>query len=154
MSFAATLWSGKGFHTHEIEPVYRSRVFVVFTVGQPVWGAANTAVKFSILHLYLVVFQDIRFRRTCYVMMAISICYLISVLLETFLICKPVQYNWNKKIHGTCSTKAKETYLAAGIINLVIDIFIVVMPMPVLFRLSIPIGKKVGLIAVFGVGGV
>jgi hypothetical protein len=148
----ATVWTGKGFHTHDINPAYRSRVFIAFTAGQLFWGAANTSVKFSILHLYLVIFQDIRFRRACYVLFFIATCYFISVFLETFLLCKPVEYNWNKKIHGHCDHMAKETYLAAGIINLVCDAFIIAMPLPVLFGLTLPRGKKVGLIAIFGVG--
>jgi hypothetical protein len=81
-------------------------------------------------------------------------CYFLSVLLETFLVCKPAEYNWNKKIRGTCSPHAKETYLTAGILNLLVDIIVVAMPMPMLLRLTMPTGKKVGLIAVFSVGGV
>jgi hypothetical protein len=86
--------------------------------------------------------------------MGLSVVYFISVFLETFLICKPVEYNWNKTIQGTCDRKALETYLAAGIINLLIDIFIVAMPTPMLFRLPMPTGKKIGLVAIFSVGGV
>ncbi|KAF2197696.1 hypothetical protein GQ43DRAFT_380392 [Delitschia confertaspora ATCC 74209] len=154
IAITSTVWSGKGFHTHDIDPAYRNRVWVAFTAGQPVWGAGNTAIKFSILHLYLVLFQDKMFRRACYASMVISSCYFISVVLETFLVCKPVQYNWNKNIRGTCTKHAKETYLTAGILNLLIDIFIVALPLPVLFRLRIPTWKKFGLIAVFSVGTV
>jgi len=86
--------------------------------------------------------------------MGISTFYFICVFLETFLLCKPVEYNWNKNIKGHCDEKVKETYLAAGIINLICDTFIIAMPMPLLFRLVLPIGKKIGLIAVFSVGAV
>jgi hypothetical protein len=85
--------------------------------------------------------------------MVVSMCYFVSVLLETFLICKPVRYNWDKTIQGTCDPRAQETYLAAGIINLIVDVFIVAMPMPMLFRLRMPTGKKVGIIAMFSLGG-
>ena len=90
----------------------------------------------------------------CYGTMVVSMCYFISVLLETFLLCKPVEYNWNKNIHGTCSKHAKETYLVAGALNLIIDVFIVILPMPMLFQLRMPAAKKVGLIAMFSLGGV
>ena len=149
----ATVWSGKGFHTHDIDPAYRSRVFVAFTAGQPTWGAANAAVKLSILHLYLTIFQDVRFRIVCYAAMFVSMGYFVSVFAETFSVCRPVAYNWNKKMHGTCNPKAKEVYLAAGLINLIVDVFIVAMPMPMLFRLHIPTARKVGLIAMFSLGG-
>jgi len=86
--------------------------------------------------------------------MGISACYCISVFLEAFLICKPVAYNWNKKIKGHCDSNAKETYLAAGIINLLCDTFVIVMPLPLLFQLNLPMERKIGLIAVFSVGAV
>ena len=86
--------------------------------------------------------------------MVLSACYFLSVFLETFLVCNPVQFNWDKGIEGTCDPKALEVYLAAGITNLVVDTVIVGMPMPLLFRLTMPRGKKVGVMAVFSVGAV
>ncbi|KAF2194319.1 hypothetical protein K469DRAFT_549432 [Zopfia rhizophila CBS 207.26] len=154
IAITSTVWSGKGFHMHDIDPRYRSRVFVAFTAGQPVWGAANAAVKFSILHLYLTIFQDERFRRVCFGAMAVSMGYFISVFLETFLLCKPVQFNWDKTIPGACNKYAKETYVVAGALNLIIDVFIVILPMPMLFQLRIPRAKKIGLIAMFSLGAV
>lgn len=68
--------------------------------------------------------------------MIVTIAYFIMVFLETFLLCKPVQYNWDKSIQGSCEGE-NTAYLVAGITNLVIDTFIVVLPMPKVFRLHV-----------------
>jgi hypothetical protein len=127
---------------------------MAFTVGQMLYASANTAVKFSILHFYLVIFPNKRFRRACYVLLVISALYWISIVLETFLLCKPVEYNWNKKINGHCTKHLREVYMSAGIINLLVDFIIIAMPMPMLIRLTLPTRKKIGLIAIFSVGAV
>jgi hypothetical protein len=56
-------------------------------------------------------------------------------------------------MHGTCDSRAQEVYLAAGLINPLVDICIIAMPMPMLFQLRLPTGKKVGLITMFSLGG-
>jgi hypothetical protein len=118
-----------------------------------VWGAANTAVKISILHLYITIFPNRLFTRICYGTMAVSIGYFCSVFLEAFLLCTPVTYNWNKTVTGSCANVAL-AYLFAGITNLLIDLIIVALPLPMLWRLQLPVAKKIGISAMFSIGAV
>lgn len=83
--------------------------------------------------------------------MALSMGYFISVFLETFLLCQPVEFNWDKTIEGTCTNQGL-AYLLAGITNLLIDVLIVVLPMPVLWKLKLPLAQKFGISAMFGLG--
>lgn len=117
------------------------------------WAAANTCVKISILSLYTSLFPTQRFVILCYVTMGVTAAYFTSVLLETFLLCKPVQFNWDKSIvDGTCEGQ-NTAYLVAGITNLVIDVFVVVMPMPMLWGLRMSLRKRLGVIGMFSLGG-
>jgi hypothetical protein len=85
--------------------------------------------------------------------MAASAVYFLSVLLETFLLCQPVQFNWDKTISGTCSPNMLIAYIVAASTNLVIDIVVVVLPMPMLWSLSLPWSKKLAVISMFSLGG-
>jgi hypothetical protein len=85
--------------------------------------------------------------------MAVSIGYFWSVFLEAFLLCRPVTYNWNKTITGTCADVAL-AYLFAGISNLLIDLIIVALPLPMLWKLQLPVAKKIGISAMFSIGAV
>jgi hypothetical protein len=83
--------------------------------------------------------------------MALTSAYFIMVFLEAFLLCTPVQFNWNKSIDGTCANE-QMAFLSAGIINLLIDLIVVLLPMPMLWNLQMGLPKKIGLSAMFGIG--
>lgn len=69
--------------------------------------------------------------------MTLTICYFISVFLETFLLCKPVAYSWDKSIlEGYCRNE-NLAYLIAGITNLIIEALVVVLPFPMLTSTAI-----------------
>jgi hypothetical protein len=154
LTYTAVGWAGAGHHMIDIDPRYQARIFVLFAAGQPIWAAANTAVKFSILHLYITIFPSQRVQWICYSVMVLSICYWISVFLETFLLCTPVEFNWDKTIAGTCNPNALTAYVVAASINLVIDVFIVVLPIPLLWRLQMSLAKRLGTISLFSLGAV
>ncbi len=86
-----------------------------------------------------------------YVTMALTVAYIITIILETLLICRPFAYFWDKSIHGTCGNQVV-TYLTAGIFNLFIDVIIVVLPMPMLWGLQLPWARKFALTGIFGIG--
>jgi len=115
------------------------------------WSLSNTAVKISILHLYIKIFWIRRFRIVAYSVMALTICYCLVVFLEGFLLCRPFAYNWDKSIAGSCAA-LDQAYLSAGIINILVDAIIIVLPMPMLWKLQLPVSKKIGLSVMFGIG--
>lgn len=124
----------------------------LFVPAQLLWAAANTSVKYSILSLYTVLFPKKTFCYTCYGTMAAATAYFISVLLETFVLCTPVQYSWDKGIPGGECKGENTAYLIAGITNLVIDLFIVVLPMPMLFGLQMSLPKRFSIAGMFSLG--
>lgn len=43
-------------------------------------------------------------------------------------------------------------YVPIGVINLLLDVAIIVLPMPALYKLQIDLGKRISLIAIFALG--
>ncbi|MCJ1317914.1 hypothetical protein MMC15_003241 [Xylographa vitiligo] len=144
-------WAGEGQAFKNVPPQDQGRIFMTFVFEQPVWGAANALVKISILHLYVTIFPNPTFRKICYVMMAVSTVFFVTILLEVFLLCMPFVYNWDKTIEGTCGNQTL-ALLMIGSANLIIDAIIVVLPLPLLWRLQLPIWKKIGLLVMFSLG--
>ncbi|KAI1075918.1 hypothetical protein F5B20DRAFT_558382 [Whalleya microplaca] len=144
-----------GVHIEEIMAT-RPWVLTLFlqlsTPGQLLWAAANTSVKLSILSLYTVIFPSKRFCHICYGTMAVSVVYFLSVFLEAFVLCKPVAYNWDKTISGGECYNQTLAYLIAGSTNLVIDAWVVALPMPMLFGLRVSLLKKFGIASMFSLG--
>ncbi|KAI6080694.1 hypothetical protein F4821DRAFT_275689 [Hypoxylon rubiginosum] len=154
LTIAICLVGGLGYHLTDLSPETTTLFWKINIAGQVVWAAANTCVKFSILSLYTGLFPNNKLARICYVLMAFSMAYLISVSILAFLLCEPVTYNWDKTIpDGTCNGVGT-SFLAAGITNLVLDAFIVALPMPLLFRLHMSLPKRLMVASMFSLGGI
>lgn len=76
---------------------------------------------------------------------------MLMTFLVDFLICTPVALNWDPFVPGHCADQ-RMAYFFTAIINLLIDIGIVMLPMPLVWKLQMPIAKRIGVIAMFGLG--
>lgn len=83
--------------------------------------------------------------------MGFSLLWAVSVVLETFLLCRPFNYNWNLTVKHTCGDR-KESYIAAGAMNLITDLMVLSLPIPMVWKLKIPRRNKIILFVVFGMG--
>jgi hypothetical protein len=68
-----------------------------------------------------------------------------------FLICRPLARNWDFTVPGTCGSQPKY-YFAMGMINIITDVFLLALPMPYLYRLKMPMRKKLMAAAMLSVG--
>ncbi|MCJ1421896.1 hypothetical protein MMC32_008263 [Xylographa parallela] len=150
LTLSAVVNGGVGRHLAEVLPVFQTLSKITLALAL-VWTLANTAVKISVLHLYITIFQTRSFRYAAYFAMFLTAGYAITNCLQLLLICRPIAYNWDKTINGTCSSEAVP-FLASACINMGIDVIIVVLPMPMLWRLQMPTQRKVALSVIFGMG--
>ncbi|KAH8745779.1 hypothetical protein F5883DRAFT_359229, partial [Diaporthe sp. PMI_573] len=107
--------------------------------------------KASILSFYTVLFPNKVFTRLCYCTMIATALYLVLVLVETFGLCKPLRYAWDTTIDGEC-TGEDPVYLIVGIVNCIIDACILVLPMPLVFRLQMTMTKRISVAGMFSFG--
>ncbi|KAL9100716.1 MAG: hypothetical protein Q9163_003942 [Psora crenata] len=107
-------------------------------------------LRASILDLYMHLFQTRPFRITCYIMHGLNTGYTAATVLGAFLICQPLSALWNPRT-GSCGSQ-KSLGLFIGIFNLLLDVCVVILPMPVLWRLQMSMAKKVALTGIFGMG--
>ena len=132
---------------------WKTEITQLVVASTCLWAVASTLVKLSILHFYLTIFGlvDI-FRYATYTVMSLVLTFGIGLILEAFLACRPFAKSWDPLLHGTCAS-FKTSLLADGIINIVIDLVIVLLPMRVVWRLQhISKQRKMALTAVFALG--
>lgn len=108
-------------------------------------------VKFSLLFFYIRIFSVRSFRLSAYIVMGIVSCWAVSVVLETFLLCRPFRYNWEPTLKHTCGNRVA-SYIASGGLNLLTDIMVLSLPVPMVWALKIPRRNKIILLCLFGVG--
>ena len=83
--------------------------------------------------------------------MAFILLFGISLVLQTFLLCRPFAKIWDGLLPGTCAS-GKAIFLASGIINIVIDLIMIILPMPLVWQLQMSQQRKFALSAVFALG--
>ena len=67
-----------------------------------VWIFSITAVEVSILDLYIKIFRVRWFVKICWCFIAFLLVSCACVLLEIYLICRPMSLNWDPTGAGTC----------------------------------------------------
>lgn len=117
-----------------------------------IWVLAVTFVRASILTLYIHIFPPRSFRLTCYLVLIINAGFCIGTIVADCLICQPISYRWDRSIKdGHCGTQ-KSLDLSIAIVNFILDLAVVTILMPTLWRLKMTVGKKVVLSGIFGMG--
>jgi hypothetical protein len=72
-------------------------------------------------------------------------------IIAGFLICRPLAKNWDFTLPGSCGSQPA-FYFAMGMINLITDTGIIILPMPYLFRLRLALRKKAFAMALLSIG--
>ena len=111
-----------------------------------------TTIRAAIIFLYISVFPTRSFFITCSTILVINVAFGASAIIADCLICRPISYRWaSTTVGGSCGDQ-KALDLNSAIWNLLLDVVVVVLPMPVLWGLKLARGKKARLTCMFGIG--
>ena len=132
---------------HELKFIQCNFVF------QLSWAATFPIVKIAVLIFYNRLFPRKPFRWIIYGTGAFLSLMLLCGLLGMVLQCRPTRSIWQPGVEHRCFNQLG-FYIAIGSLNLVTDVFVVLMPIPILWSLHLPPTRKSGLVAVFLLAGV
>ncbi|KAF5003129.1 hypothetical protein FDECE_10320 [Fusarium decemcellulare] len=69
-----------------------------------------------------------------------------------FLECVPLQAVWDPRVEGKCRPHQTTLWYINGVINIVSDVAILILPLPVVWKLNFPRTQKILLSGIFGLG--
>ena len=92
-------------------------------------------------------------RRIIIILLIISILHVLAVLLEAFLICRPLSAGWDQSATGSCGNQA-DSYLILEIVGLVIDLGLLIAPLYSISRIHMQLRQRFQLCGLFSVGSV
>lgn len=121
-------------------------------VAIPMYNASLACTKFSILFQYLRIFPSRPFRISCYVAMGVVASYSTWAIVSGFVNCVPIAKFWNRSIQGYCLSFEALWFFNASM-NILTDLALLIMPMPLLSQLQLPRMQKIALVGVFAIGG-
>lgn len=74
------------------------------------------------------------------------------MIVGSVLICQPIAFYWDHTIEGGFCGDYYALWLTTGVLNIVTDLVVLLLPMPYLYSLSMVRYKKVVLMGTFGMG--
>jgi hypothetical protein len=112
---------------------------------------ANVFCNLSITQLYTTLFPHRRFRIVCRILLVVISCYGIAFFVFQFFSC-PRPKKFDTAMAAVCMRNIKTTWVIASAVGMCIDFVNVLLPMPILWRLHVELGKKIRLTLLFGLG--
>lgn len=108
-------------------------------------------VKLSILAFYHRVFVTPAFRRVVQATLVFIALWILTITVVLSLQCRPIARFWDPTVDGKCFNLVAFSYFT-NITNLVTDLWIFCLPIPVIWGLQVYKTKKLGLCCVFLIG--
>ncbi|KAI0173307.1 hypothetical protein GGR52DRAFT_380592 [Hypoxylon sp. FL1284] len=145
--------NGLGRHIQAVSAEDRQSFLMGDYIFSHFYDFAIASTKLSVLALYYRIFAVDRFRTAVLGTAAFVVCWLIAMEIVLGLGCRPVEGWWNAAVAATatCVDKVAFTY-STNITNLAADVWIFLMPIPVILGLQARRDKKIALCFLFSVG--
>ncbi|AEO69710.1 cbe84c1b-8afc-430f-a1ad-a8243fd95804 [Thermothielavioides terrestris] len=122
--------------------------------GRPIYQLGISFFKVALLISYLRLFKGTHhnvYRRVVWIAIAAILAGHLGCALTLILACNPVHKSWDPLVPGTCLAPGP-SFTAYAIVTIVSDVVVAIIPIPVLLKLKVNTGKKVGLIVIFLLG--
>lgn len=116
------------------------------------YPVAMGLIKVSVVHFYTMIFPGRIFRIFAYITMGLAVATSVATILDAFLGCRPFAYNWDKDIPGGTCGNDLVAYLVPCAINLIIDVVVIVLPLPVIWTLKMHLPRKIAVSLIFSMG--
>lgn len=126
------------------------------------YSTSTTFIKVAILLQYLRLFDSYHpvARKLTWGVLIFAAMWGFTFTLLALFSCRPIAKNWNTKLPGTCvawGSKNPDVFFASWIAhassNMLLDILVLVLPIPFVHQLRFTGKTRIGLIALFTMGG-
>ncbi|KAL8936949.1 MAG: hypothetical protein Q9216_004664, partial [Gyalolechia sp. 2 TL-2023] len=108
--------------------------------------------KLAILATYLRIFTPSSYRNICWVLVAVLVANWFTFTVACFKMCTPLAYLWNRGIVGGRCFDINLFYRWSAFPNIATDVAMLVLPVPVVWKLHTSRNTKVGLTVMFATG--
>ncbi|KAJ5745834.1 hypothetical protein N7520_011016 [Penicillium odoratum] len=144
---------GVGLHATQVTLSDIEFNLKMIIVCQALYGTGLALVKTSMMILYHKLFgTKSSMRIAIYATGAIVWAWALSIILESFFLCHPVEYNWNPMLQGGGCGNRNAAFVVAGVLNMFTDLLVMSLPIPYIWKLQLPVGRRIGLSVAFSLG--
>jgi hypothetical protein len=117
-----------------------------------VYCASIAFPKLSILASYLRIFVTEWTRIATYVLILLVIATPINGVVVSLLSCQPISARWNPDLFSSHCNSAQHFWVRVDIPNIITDVAMLVLPLPLVWRLQIDLRQRIALCGIFQLG--
>lgn len=160
-----------GKHVSDIQPALLTRTLKLYFISQILYKVNIGLTKISILLFYIRLFIRPRFLRACWTCLVLVVVFTLASVLASVFQCTPVEHAFDGP-NSTSETDLDYYYPSSGstrlesgkcinltafwyanaAFNILSDVVIILLPIPVVVQLHLPRRTRGGLCAIFAVG--
>lgn len=113
---------------------------------------SGSSAKIALLVFYLRLSPQRWFRYSVFATLALIVGYTTGIFFSLVFACDPIKRSFDITITtGSCINSAA-LYIATAASNIISDVILFVLPIPMVVTLQVPLKQKIGLMFIFGVG--
>ncbi|KAF2443255.1 hypothetical protein P171DRAFT_433553 [Karstenula rhodostoma CBS 690.94] len=143
-----------GIHAWELTGYQLNTIAKITMATTVLYSPALAFAKMSFLCFYLNINPDQTFHIGVYITMFVVIGSCVGVVVSLLAACTPFAKNIDVALkEGECINKAS-LYIATGVLNIITDIMVLVLPIPMVVGLQMVRSRKIMLILLFSIGSI
>lgn len=141
---------GMGKHIQLVDSENFEPFFKLLWIEYFIFDTGTAVAKSSALFFYARIFGSVNcwFKWSLWAIHFMNVGWLVGILSGVTFMCNPIQKAWKVHLPGTCLNTGI-LWLGSGISSLLIDILILLLPLPMLWRLQLRLTRKLQIIVVF-----
>jgi hypothetical protein len=145
-----------GQHYGDLTSTETSNILKNLFAGNLLFDLSVSFSKISAMAFYGRVFSvrsniNKAWRWSFYVILGFTIIWPLAIIPFDIFQCKPVHRFWNPEVPGSC-IRQFDTFVSSAAEKVIIDLMVLILPLPPIFQLKMGLGKKLLIVAAFIVG--
>ena len=145
--------NGMGKHVKDAGPNAVEKWHQVLYVYENFYAPAIATTKFSVLLFYNRIFSIPKFRTILYIIASTVAAWWIAMQFTVIFECTPIDFSWDQRGKKGHCINLDKFFLGQALPNILTDIVILSIPLPMIWNLQLPRSQKVALSGVFLLGG-
>ncbi|KAJ1325061.1 hypothetical protein MN608_09770 [Microdochium nivale] len=142
---------GLGWHKSEVPyPDYQTYLKLQ-TAASNLYSVGICAAKASFAVMYLRLLPGRKYKNLNYFLCVFLFGQAIEEVLVVALSCRPIAKAWDPLMPGSCSD-LRVLWWATFVFNIFTDLTLFIQPIPSMWKLQMPVAKRIGLIAMLSLG--
>ncbi|PTB66043.1 GPCR, PTH11-type [Trichoderma citrinoviride] len=143
---------GIGRHLWNVPVQWVVDMLKFFTIGSYIYLLASGCVKLTFLFFYYRIFSgSTKMRYLIIAGIVLTFGFTTSLFFGTVFSCIPVERAWNPIVPGHCLNPVYLPYVS-GVSSSALDLYTLILPVPVVVGLNMDLKRKFKVVAVFGIG--